>query len=354
METAKEYDVFISYSSKDQKIAEGICGYLESRKYRCFVAYRDIPKGKIWAAAIPYAIHTSSMMIVVFSDSFNISSQTDRELEIAAEDKLPILTFRISDTLFTGAKEFYLKNLNWIDAFPKPEEYFGQIYISVSRLVPKLQEPNSGNKKNGDETPENMAVRHSLKVKVDASCIFYIDGDEIAKLTSGKIEKFPLQRGEYELRFVSADNPANFIEMTFEMPDFDKFKNVHLKDVKVQQFNNNAEKSKGVDKSQEKKVKQSAIKNVKQKSEKCKFEKRKLVDGNTLVEVVNCPVCGSADIGLWNSRKQTYHCHNCDNYFNKAVLCPVCGSDNVGLYNSRKQTYHCHNCDHYFNKYGIV
>ena len=91
------YDVFISYSSKDQKIAEGICGYLESRKYRCFVAYRDIPKGKIWAAVIPSAIHASRMMIVVFSDNFNLSNQTDRELELAAEDKIPILTFRIND-----------------------------------------------------------------------------------------------------------------------------------------------------------------------------------------------------------------------------------------------------------------
>lgn len=27
----KVYDVFISYSSKDQKIAEGICAYLEQR-----------------------------------------------------------------------------------------------------------------------------------------------------------------------------------------------------------------------------------------------------------------------------------------------------------------------------------
>ena len=28
-----------------------------------------------------------------------------------------------------------------------------------------------------------------------------------------------------------------------------------------------------------------------------------------------CPKCGSKDVGLWNSRKQIYHCHDCDNYF---------------------------------------
>lgn len=30
-----------------------------------------------------------------------------------------------------------------------------------------------------------------------------------------------------------------------------------------------------------------------------------------------CPVCGSTDIGLWNEFKQTFHCHDCDCYFNK-------------------------------------
>ena len=30
-----------------------------------------------------------------------------------------------------------------------------------------------------------------------------------------------------------------------------------------------------------------------------------------------CPVCGSTDIGLWNELKQTFHCRDCDCYFNK-------------------------------------
>lgn len=42
-----KYDVFISYSSDDQKVVEGLCAYLEERKIRCFVAYRDIPRGVV-------------------------------------------------------------------------------------------------------------------------------------------------------------------------------------------------------------------------------------------------------------------------------------------------------------------
>ena len=130
-----KYDVFISYSSRDQKVVEAICAYLEQHKVRCFVAYRDIPKGVVWAKAIVEALDESKMMVVVFSEEFNLSDQVDREIELASEDKKPILTFRISDTMFKGAKKYYLKNINWIDAFPNPENLFDSLLNNVNKLI---------------------------------------------------------------------------------------------------------------------------------------------------------------------------------------------------------------------------
>ena len=120
-----EYDVFISYSSRDQKVVEGLCAYLEQLKIRCFVAYRDIPKGKPWPPYIPEALRESKMMVVVFSANFNHSEEVDRELTLASKKKMPILTFRLSDEEFKGTKEYCLSNINWIDAFPNPENSFG-------------------------------------------------------------------------------------------------------------------------------------------------------------------------------------------------------------------------------------
>ena len=135
------YDVFISYSSRDQKIAEGVCAYLEQYGIRCFVAYRDIPRGVVWAGAIVDALEHSQMMLVLFSKHFNDSQQVDREIELAAEQGMPILTFRLSEDDFTGAKKYYLKNLNWIDAFPNPEHYFGSLMDNVCRLLGKEPTP---------------------------------------------------------------------------------------------------------------------------------------------------------------------------------------------------------------------
>ena len=138
-----KYDVFISYSSKDQKMVEAICAYLEQRRIRCFVAYRDIPKGVTWAERIVEALDESGMMLVAFTENFNASDEVNREIELACNDKKPILTFRLSDTAFAGAKKYFLQNLNWLDAFPEPEPVFGEMYRNVCGLLGKKPEEPS-------------------------------------------------------------------------------------------------------------------------------------------------------------------------------------------------------------------
>lgn len=131
----KNYDVFISFSSYDQKIAEGICGYLEGNGIRCFVSYRDIPKGTIWADEIFNAINKSKSMIAVFSKHFNESEHTNREITLATKTGIPILPFRIIPDEPTGAIGFFFANLNWIDAFPEPDKCFGKLLNDIKQII---------------------------------------------------------------------------------------------------------------------------------------------------------------------------------------------------------------------------
>lgn len=131
----KKYDVFISYSSLDKKVVEGLCAYLEQQQIRCFVAYRDIPVCEPWPTHITEALSESQMMVVVFSKNFNHSKEVDRELTIASKKKMPILTFRLSDEEFKGTKEYYLSNINWIDAFPEPKKVFGAVTENIKKLI---------------------------------------------------------------------------------------------------------------------------------------------------------------------------------------------------------------------------
>ena len=131
----KKYDVFISYSHEDKIVAEGVCGYLESNKIRCFIDYRDIPKGASWSKVIPFAIRNSKLMLAIFSKDFNASDQTDNEISVASNHKIPILVFRTTDDSFEGTKEYFLTKSNWIEAFPEPEKCFGELYSNICILL---------------------------------------------------------------------------------------------------------------------------------------------------------------------------------------------------------------------------
>lgn len=131
---AIKYDIFISYSRADQKIAEGLCGYLEKNDLRCFIDYRDIPRGAIWARVLPDAIRNSGMMVAIFSDNYNKSMQVERELSIADKAGLPVLPFRIANVPYEGLKSYYFESINWIDAFPNPELVFGKLLSDIQAL----------------------------------------------------------------------------------------------------------------------------------------------------------------------------------------------------------------------------
>ncbi len=129
------HDVFISYSSKDQKVVEGFSHYLEENGIRCWIAYRDIPIGSDWATYIPPAIKECRVMIYVHSENSNVSEEIDREIALCLRHNHPILPFRLAGCDYQGAKAYHLVSLNWIDAFPAPEQYFGKLLESTRALL---------------------------------------------------------------------------------------------------------------------------------------------------------------------------------------------------------------------------
>ena len=195
----KKYDVFISYSRKDKIIAEGVCGYLESNKVRCFIDYRDIPKGVNWPSVIPHAIRSSGLMLAIFSKDFNASEQTDNEISVAANRKIPVLVFRITDDSFDGTKEYYLTKSNWIEAFPEPEKCFGELFRNVCILLGINNESSSAPVaspviSNTESIKGEEYVQKGLKILHDE------DGDrEMATYNFRKAAKEGHPEGEYQL-----------------------------------------------------------------------------------------------------------------------------------------------------------
>ena len=109
-------DVFISHSSADRNIADMICAELENNNINCWIAHRNIEPGTDWAEAINNAIKNSTVMVAMFSKDSNNSVQVPRELNLALNNKVIIIPFKIDDTTPTGSIEYYLSDTHWLIA----------------------------------------------------------------------------------------------------------------------------------------------------------------------------------------------------------------------------------------------
>ena len=120
--TLMAHDVFISYSHLDIETAEAICGKLESEGIKCWYAPRDIGPGEEWASAIMKALNACRVMILVFSDASNASVQVLREVNNAVSSRKTIIPFKTTENGPTGAMQYYLATLHWLDANGAPLE----------------------------------------------------------------------------------------------------------------------------------------------------------------------------------------------------------------------------------------
>jgi hypothetical protein len=129
--------IFVSYSSKDQYVADAIVNTLESKKIKCWIAYRDADPGDKYAASIMRAIKNSKICVLVFSDQSNRSEHILNEINACVNNGVIIIPFRITDTKMDEALEYYLGKTHWLDALTKPLE--NHITKLEERIVNILQ-----------------------------------------------------------------------------------------------------------------------------------------------------------------------------------------------------------------------
>lgn len=130
---AMEHDVFISYSHKDAYIADAVCNRLESSGIRCWYAPRNIQPGHEWAEDIVDALEISKIMVLIFTDSSNVSTQVKREVSTAVSSGVTIIPFKCTDSEPSGGMQYFLSTLHWLDAMTDPLE------TSIGRLNEECQ-----------------------------------------------------------------------------------------------------------------------------------------------------------------------------------------------------------------------
>lgn len=152
------HDVFVSYSTHDQAVANAICDRLEAAGVRCWIAPRDILPGDTWAGAIMRAIAETRLMLLVFSGRANTSPQILREVERAVNRGVVVVPVRIEDVQPAGDLEYFLGSHQWLDAFPPPLERHLE---RISSVIPRVLDPAARGSTPRDRVPEPAAARPS-------------------------------------------------------------------------------------------------------------------------------------------------------------------------------------------------
>ena len=116
------HDVFISHARKDKKIADAICGKLESANVRCWIAPRNISAGEDWTKAIRHAIGSTRVVILVFSENSNAAPHLGREIANAFYAGRIIIPFRLGNAHPQRDFLFYLGNARWVESVYPPAE----------------------------------------------------------------------------------------------------------------------------------------------------------------------------------------------------------------------------------------
>lgn len=111
----KKYDVFISYSRKDTKIANKICNALDKAGISFFIDRQGISGGMEFPVVLANAICNSSIFLFLGSKSSYKSKFTINEITFAfnKKERNQILPYIIDGTSLPMELEFIFAGINW-------------------------------------------------------------------------------------------------------------------------------------------------------------------------------------------------------------------------------------------------
>ena len=130
---------FVSYSTKDSKVARQMVEYLEGRGVECWIAPWSITPGRDYTDCIDGAIKNSKGIILLYSKYSVVSEWVKKEIARGVSYHKKIIPYKISEAATDGGVNFMLNNVQWIVSMDKPTEKFCEI---ESALTDGVQSPN--------------------------------------------------------------------------------------------------------------------------------------------------------------------------------------------------------------------
>ena len=133
--TQKKDYVFISYSSSNKAAADEFKNVLTENGISYWMAPDCIPIGSNYAEVIPDAIEGCSAFILLLSEHAQNSKWVSRELDAAINAEKPILPFHMDDSILSKSFNFYLCNIQRIEAYQRKAAAYEEILTKIKGLV---------------------------------------------------------------------------------------------------------------------------------------------------------------------------------------------------------------------------
>lgn len=137
-ESAKKYDIFVSYRRADRELVASVVRRLEARGVGVWYD-ADIEGGADWRETIVEALTHSDMLAIFFSEECNNSRQLKKELAVADSLAKPVVPILIENTQPRGAYLYELADRNWIQVFPDPMAHIDELVEHLARLAGKSE-----------------------------------------------------------------------------------------------------------------------------------------------------------------------------------------------------------------------
>ncbi len=135
--------IFISYAKERLKEAEQVCAFLEAGGKQCWIAPRNIQAGNSYGEEIIKGIEGSDGFVLLFDKAANDSQHVLREVERAVSKKLPIVVYRLDDTLPSRSMEYFLFSIQWLDAMGLSEQSLGKLDAALDRRLAETERTES-------------------------------------------------------------------------------------------------------------------------------------------------------------------------------------------------------------------
>lgn len=130
-------DVFISYSSKQERAAYLVRDVLTAHDLSCWMAPDSIPNGSDYTTEIPRAIEGCKVVVLMLTSDSQNSEYVKREINLAVKGGKTIIPFAIQNCKIEKSFDFLISKYQRINAFSRLSDALEELLVSVHTIIEK-------------------------------------------------------------------------------------------------------------------------------------------------------------------------------------------------------------------------